>query len=155
MNSSQQPPQNIKSMDFHALCVDCCELPWTKNLWKSMESPWTCGLFTPKSMEFGHYCGLCVDFVWTFHGLSVDKIYKFAVGLTQNQKVRGKSTESPQKSMGTQKSMESMGSIWNRWGSVKTSICWMLSKCNFKVISNVTGYFQYTIKRVQRTQSGT
>ena len=66
MNSTQQPPQNIKSMDFHALCVDCCELPWTKNLWKSMASPWTRGLFTPKSMEFGHYCGLFVDFPWTF-----------------------------------------------------------------------------------------
>ena len=64
---------------------------------------------------------IIVDFLWTFRGLSADKIYNFAVGLTQNQKVRGKSTESPQKSMGTQKSMESMGSIWNRWGSVKTS----------------------------------
>ena len=93
-------------MEVHGKSMD----PWT--IYPKVHGIWSL-LWT--------LCGLCVDFVWTFHGLSVDKIYNFAVGLTQNQKVRGKSTESPQKSMGTQKSMESMGSIWNRWGSVKTS----------------------------------
>ncbi len=62
-----------------------------------------------------------MDFLWTFCGLSVDKIPNFAGGFTKKQKVHGKSTKSPQKSMEMQKSMESMESIWNRWGSVKTS----------------------------------
>ena len=87
--SSQQPPQNIKSMD----CADCCGLPWTKNLWKSVDIPWTCGLLTKKVHGLWLFLWTSMDFLWTFCGFSVDKIYNFAVVSTQIQKVHGKSTK--------------------------------------------------------------
>ena len=59
--------------------------------------------------------------MWTFCGLSVDKILHFAVGLTKKKKSIASPHKVHKSPWKCKKSMESMESIWNRWGSVKTS----------------------------------